>query len=170
MRWPRSTSASRSLKTWQSSWSSSCARCEERLATFHRPRRTNDVSRVSVRPAKESWKRLRMTIASSGVAEVVLDRPPANAIDLVTLAEINEVAETLSLNESVRVVMLRSALDPIFAAGFDLEMLDQNWDQMLVLIRGFHRAANSWLRIPAPTIAVINGHALGGGCELALAC
>jgi enoyl-CoA hydratase/carnithine racemase len=111
-----------------------------------------------------------MTIDSSGVADVVLDRPPANAIDLVTLAEINEVAEALSQNKSVRVVMLRSALDPIFAAGFDLEMLDQNWDQMLVMIRGFHRAANSWVRIPAPTIAVINGHALGGGCELTLAC
>ena len=68
------------------------------------------MSSVSVRPAKESWKRLRMTIDSSGVADVVLDRPPANAIDLVTLAEINEVAEALSMNKSVRVVMLRSAL------------------------------------------------------------
>ena len=111
-----------------------------------------------------------MTIDGSGVAEVVLDRPPANAIDLVTLAEINDVAEALSLDKSVRVVMLRSALELMFAAGFDLAMLDQNWDDMLVMIRAFHQAANSWVRIPAPTIAVINGHALGGGCELALAC
>jgi enoyl-CoA hydratase/carnithine racemase len=111
-----------------------------------------------------------MTVDESGVADVVLDRPPANAIDLVTLAELNRVAETLSLDKSVRVVKLRSALQPIFAAGFDLEMLDHEWQDMLAMIRAFHQAANSWVRIPVPTIAVINGHALGGGCELALTC
>jgi hypothetical protein len=48
------------------------------------------------------------------VRYLVLDQPPANAMDLVALAEINEVAEALSLEKSVRVVMLRSALEPIF--------------------------------------------------------
>jgi enoyl-CoA hydratase/carnithine racemase len=115
-------------------------------------------------------KRLRLTIDESGVAEVVLDRPPANAIDQVTLAELKQVAETLSLDRSVRAVLLRSALGSIFAGGFDLAFLGDGWAEMLVMIRGFHEAAGAWVRIPSPTIAVIGGHAAGGGCELALAC
>jgi enoyl-CoA hydratase/carnithine racemase len=115
-------------------------------------------------------ERLRTTIDESGIAEVVLDRPPANAIDRGTLAELKQVAEALSLDRSVRVVLLRSALETIFAAGFDLAFLGHGWSDMLAMIRAFHEAANAWVRIPSPTIAVISGHAAGGGCELALAC
>jgi enoyl-CoA hydratase/carnithine racemase len=111
-----------------------------------------------------------MTINESGVAEVVLDRPPANAIDLLTLAELKEAAQVLSVDRSVRVVLLSSALEPIFAGGFDLDFLAHGWDGMLPMIRAFHEVANAWVRIPSPTIAVIGGHAAGGGCELAVAC
>ena len=115
-------------------------------------------------------ERLRMTINESGVAEVVLDRPPANAIDLLTLAELKQAAQALSVYRSVRVVLLSSALESIFAGGFDLDFLAHGWDDMLPMIRAFHEVANAWVRIPSPTIAVIGGHAAGGGCELALAC
>src|SRR5438445_4416980 len=114
-------------------------------------------------------ERVRMTIDEAGVADVILDRPPANAIDLVTLIELKQVAEALTADSAVRVVMLRSTLESIFAAGSDLEMLGHAWGDMLHLIRTFHEVANAWVRIPSPTIAVINGHAAGGGCELALA-
>jgi enoyl-CoA hydratase/carnithine racemase len=115
-------------------------------------------------------KRLRWTVDESGVAEVVLDRPPANAIDLVTLAELKQAAQALSLDKAVRVVLLKSALEPIFAGGFDLDFLGESWDDMLPMVREFQEAANAWVRISSPTIAVIGGHAAGGGCELALAC
>ena len=115
-------------------------------------------------------ERLRMTINESGVAEVVLDRPPANAIDLQTLAELKQAAQVLSVHRSVRAVLLSSALERIFAGGFDLNFLALGWDDMLPMIRAFHEVANTWVRIPSPTIAVIGGHAAGGGCELALAC
>jgi enoyl-CoA hydratase/carnithine racemase len=118
----------------------------------------------------QSPERVRLTIDKAGVADVLLDRPPANAIDLLTLVELKEVAEALTTEGAVRVVMLRSALEPIFAAGFDLDMLGRGWGDMRHMIRMFHDVANTWVRIPAPTIAVINGHAAGGGCELALAC
>jgi enoyl-CoA hydratase/carnithine racemase len=115
-------------------------------------------------------ERLRMTIDQSGIAEVVLDRPPANAIDMATLAELKRGAEALALDKSVRAVLLKSALEPIFAGGFDLNFLGRSWDEMLPMIRAFHETADAWVRIPCPTIAVIGGHAAGGGCELALAC
>jgi enoyl-CoA hydratase/carnithine racemase len=115
-------------------------------------------------------ERLRMTIDEAGVAEVVLDRPPANAIDSVTLAELKQAAQVLSVDRAVRAVLLSSALEPIFAGGFDLGFLARGWDDMLPMIRAFHEVANAWVRIPCPTIAVIGGHAAGGGCELALAC
>jgi enoyl-CoA hydratase/carnithine racemase len=118
----------------------------------------------------QSWERVLLTIDPAGVADAILDRPPANAIDLVTLIDLKQVAEALTADSAVRVVMLRSTLESIFAAGFDLDMLGHAWGDMLHLIRTFHEVANAWVRIPSPTIAVINGHAAGGGCELALAC
>src|ERR1700736_2532569 len=113
-RWPQPTSVSRSRKRWPSSWSSSCARCAARSATSRRLRRT------------ERMERLRWTVDESGVAEVVLDRPPANAIDMVTLAELKEVAQALSFDKTVRVVLLKSSLEPIFAGGFDLDLLGES--------------------------------------------
>src|SRR3982074_2931637 len=83
-------------------------------------------------------ERLRMTIDESGVAEGVLDRPPANAIDLLTLTELKHAAQVLSVDRSVRVVLLSSALEPIFAGGFDLDFLAHGWGDMLPMIRGFH--------------------------------
>src|SRR6202165_3352405 len=115
-------------------------------------------------------ERVRLTIDAAGVAAVFLDRPPANAIDMVTLAELKQVAEALTMDSAVRVVMLRSVVEPIFAGGFDLDLLGHAWGDMLHMIRTFHDVANTWVHIPGPTIAVISGHAAGGGCELALAC
>src|SRR5712692_151066 len=95
-------------------------------------------------------ERVRMTIDEAGVADVLLDRPPANAIDLVTLVELKQVAEALTADSAVRVVMLRSALEPIFAGGFDLDLLGHAWGDMLHMIRTFHDVANTWVRVPAP--------------------
>ncbi len=75
----------------------------------------------------QSWERVRLTIDAAGVADVVLDRPPANAIDLATLAELEQVAAALTADSAVRVVMLRSAVETIFAAGFDPDMLGHAW-------------------------------------------
>src|ERR1700694_1430739 len=110
-------------------------------------------------------ERVRLTIDAAGVADVLLDRPPANAIDLVTLLELKQVSEALTADSAVRVVMLRSALERIFAGGFDLDLLGHAWGDMRHMIRTFHEVANTWVHIPAPTIAVISGHAAGGGCD-----
>src|SRR5207302_1354676 len=86
-------------------------------------------------------ERVRMTIDEAGVADVLLDRPPANAIDLVTLVELKQVAEALTADSAVRVVMLRSALEPIFAGGFDLDLLGHAWGGTTRLPRLIGRGA-----------------------------
>jgi enoyl-CoA hydratase/carnithine racemase len=98
-----------------------------------------------------------------------MNRPPANALNLELIDELAHVANELSDDET-RVVILRSAL-PIFMAGADLvHMVDSGWDALRNTIVRFQSAVNDWEAIPCATIAVINGHAAGGGCEMTLAC
>lgn len=107
---------------------------------------------------------------SRGVATVTLQRPPANALNLVLMEELRSIAEDLASRSEVRVVVLRSAVSGYFMAGADLRMLDADWGGIVKVIRRFHEAGNAWERIPVPTIALIDGLALGAGCELALVC
>ena len=117
-----------------------------------------------------AYRHLSVETGSDGVVVVTMRRPPANALNLELMDELRSVAEGLSGPEPPRVVLLRSALDGIFMAGADLKMLDRGWDDMVSTTRRFQEAGNAWERIPAPTIAVVNGHAAGGGCEVALCC
>jgi len=104
-----------------------------------------------------------------GLARVTINRPPANALNLELIDELAAVAQLLSDAET-RVAILTSAL-PIFMAGADLiNMVDSGWDELRDTIKRFQSAVNEWENIPGATIALINGHAAGGGCELALAC
>ena len=92
----------------------------------------------------------------------------ANALNLELIDELAQVARMLS--DDTRVVLLRSAL-PIFMAGADLvHMVDSGWDELRGTIVRFQATVNDWENIPGATIAVINGHAAGGGCEMTLAC
>jgi enoyl-CoA hydratase len=114
------------------------------------------------------WQHLTVE-RDGGLARVTMDRPPANALNLELIDELALVAKALSDDET-RVVLLRSAL-PIFMAGADLvHMVDNGWDGLRNTIVRFQSAVNDWEAIPGATIAVINGHAAGGGCEMTLAC
>ena len=118
----------------------------------------------------QPWRHLSVEDDTDGIVAVTMHRPPANALNLQLMDELRSVAESLSGPEPPRVVLLRSALDGIFMAGADLKMMDGGWDDMVSTTRRFQEAGNAWERIPAPTIAVVNGHAAGGGCEVALCC
>ncbi len=116
-----------------------------------------------------AFRYLRLTELKAGLLEVVLDRPPANAINEQFIAELGQAAADIAVLDA-RVVLLRSSSD-IFMAGADLvDMVDEGWDSLGQTIMAFQGAVNRWEEIPAATVAVINGHAAGGGCEVALAC
>jgi enoyl-CoA hydratase len=107
-----------------------------------------------------------------GVAVVTVDRPDAlNALDLPTLTELRERLLELRGDEAVRVVVLTGAGERAFIAGADIKYMSgldvagaQAWGEL------GHNCAQLLETMPKPTVAAVNAFALGGGCELALAC
>ncbi|MFX4272418.1 enoyl-CoA hydratase/isomerase family protein [Propionibacteriaceae bacterium Y1685] len=106
------------------------------------------------------------------IAELVMDRPEAmNAISTDQAARIAEATAELAADDSVRVVLLSSAVAKAFCVGADLKERagfteDDFWEQR----RTTSTAYGGVLGLPMPAIALVEGHALGGGFELALSC
>ncbi len=106
------------------------------------------------------------------VAVVTVDRPDAmNALDQATLTELRDRLAELAADESVRVVVLTGAGERAFVAGADIKaMAEMSRGEAFAWGRLGHETASLLETMPKPAIAAINGFALGGGCELALAC
>ncbi len=103
---------------------------------------------------------------------MTLDRPDAlNALNTEMLQELQDVLHEVARREEVRVVILTGAGDRAFAAGADIrEMADQRPLEIRRYAALGHEVARLLERMGKPVIAALNGYALGGGSELALAC
>jgi enoyl-CoA hydratase len=106
------------------------------------------------------------------VAVVTVDRQDAlNALDVVTLTELRDRLRELAADDDVHVVILTGAGEKAFVAGADIKyMSGLDVDDAKAWGALGHEAGRLLETMPAPTIAAVNGFALGGGCELALAC
>ena len=107
----------------------------------------------------------------SQVATVTIDNPPVNAISWPVRVEIREALEQLASNDAVRVVILTGAGEKIFVAGADItEFPPLRYDSG---VERQNRNRPWWDYVAGyvkPLVAGVNGHALGGGLELALCC
>jgi enoyl-CoA hydratase/carnithine racemase len=110
-----------------------------------------------------------LLVREANVVIITLNRPPANAISERLMQELNEALASVEQDDGVRAVIITGSGDRIFCAGADLGSAFSGGS-----VDAFIRFGNGVLRrierFPKPVIAAINGHALGGGCEIAMAC
>lgn len=106
------------------------------------------------------------------IVELVLDRPSAmNAVSTDMARALGNACTELAADPSVRVVVVTSSNAKAFCVGADLKERNSFTDADMMAQRPITRAAYTGvLDLPMPTIAAVDGFALGGGCEIALSC
>ncbi len=104
------------------------------------------------------------------IATLTIDRPAVrNALNLETVNEFHEALRALATNPDVGVLIITGAGEEAFVSGADINDIRARTlgDGLAAINSSLFSAVE---RFPRPTIAAVNGYALGGGCELALAC
>ena len=134
---------------------------------------TGKLCSLSFREGKEGETMNNLKLETSeGIALVTIDRPKAlNALNSETLGELNECLKELEQRKDIRVILLTGGGQKAFVAGADIsEMVNAapagGRAMALLADEAFCRLEN----MPQVTIAAVNGYALGGGCEIAMAC
>lgn len=102
------------------------------------------------------------------VAKITINRPPLNIIDIETLEELDKALKEVKTDEGVSLMILTAAGERAFSVGFDVK--DHTPEKVDDLIRLFYAVTLSLIDVDKPTIAVVDGLALGGGCELIATC
>ena len=99
---------------------------------------------------------------------IAINRPPNNVLDIATMEEINLAFDTAMDDATAKVLVISGNGDKAFSTGVDV--VDHTPDKMVKMIDVFHGILKRLMMVPIPTVAAVNGAALGGGCELAIAC
>jgi cyclohexa-1,5-dienecarbonyl-CoA hydratase len=104
----------------------------------------------------------------NGVAKIVINMPPLNVLTVGSIEEIISVLERANVDESIYAVVFTGSGDRAFSAGVDIAThLPDKIDNTLTK---FHKIFHLLTNLHKPSIALVKGLALGGGCELAIGC
>ena len=103
-----------------------------------------------------------------GITKLIVNRPPVNVINLETLLEINNALAELAADSETKVLLIRGNGTRAFCAG--IEVKDHVGDAMPRMMTEFARLFTLLRGLGKPSIAVVNGLALGGGCEIIAGC
>jgi len=106
--------------------------------------------------------------SAESVARIIINRPPLNVLNVETLSELGMALERAKSDIEVKVVVITGAGDRSFCAGVDVK--DHFPEKIDTTLNVFHRVFHQLIALDKPAVAVVNGYALGGGCELAMGC
>lgn len=109
--------------------------------------------------------------ANNNITIAKLDRDITNAINLELLGELSDVIEKVKQDGKIRGFVLSSANEKFFSIGFDIPGLYRlKRKEFEVFYKAFNRLCLDLYTLPKPTVAAITGHAVAGGCIIALCC
>lgn len=106
--------------------------------------------------------------AAGGLATLTINRPPFNVLDIPTMEEMNAALDAALAATDIKLLVVTGASEKAFSAG--VEVADHTPDKVDRMIEVFHGIFRRLRRMPVPTLAAVNGAALGGGMEVAIAC
>jgi cyclohexa-1,5-dienecarbonyl-CoA hydratase len=104
---------------------------------------------------------------SNNIARLTLNKPPLNVMDIAMMEELNAALASLRGDRASKVVVIAAA-GKAFSAGVDIA--DHTKDRVDEMIKKFHAIFHTLWSLEQPVVAAVQGAALGGGCELAIAC
>jgi enoyl-CoA hydratase len=118
-------------------------------------------------PSPEAGMSLTLSVRADGIAEVVVDRPPVNALDVASWFELAELVTRAGRDPTVRCVVLR-AEGRGFNAGVDIKEMQrtEGFEALVGANRGCYAAFKAVYECEVPVVAAVNGYCLGGGIGL----
>lgn len=138
--------------------------------------RVGNITEIATGPVSEQplVRGVTVTIDEDGIATLLIDQPDSrvNVMNVRFIEELQEAVEALAANRDLTGVVVTSGKVGQFVAGADLEQVLEaaSAEEASEAVRQLQRALNRLAALPCPSVAAINGPALGGGLELALAC